>query len=298
MRREEIETFIAVADTGTIAAAAERLFVSQSTASARIRSLEHDMGCALLERHRGVRKTRLTPAGERFMPLARSLVDLIDDAGHVGTTPPRSRLVVAAADSLNSALLVPFYRAFIARHPDVTLELRTMFSPEINQAVEEHRATLGLAFAIDRYPSLASHALFSDMWRVVCDQRSRFAHTGDPADLPGASEVLTHYSAEFQTWHRHYFARFTHPKIVVGNAAQLGEFLDDVDSWCLAPLSTARRFLEENRNLITCPPPEEPPARVAHLIVRKAERPEVCTLIDRFEAELRAYLAEIGMTTL
>lgn len=141
MRQEDLETFVAVAESGTIAAAAEHLFITQSTASERIRSLEADIGHKLVERRRGVRKVALTPAGERLVPIASAILSLYDEAARVDMRPRRQRLIVAAADSLNGHLLIPFYRAFIADHPDILLELRTSMSPVINREVEERVPT-------------------------------------------------------------------------------------------------------------------------------------------------------------
>lgn len=131
-----------------------------------------------------------------------------------------------AADSLNGNLLVPFYREFIDAHPDVLLELHTSMSPDINREVEERAADVGLAFSLEHYPTIAARELFRDRWVVLCRRDHPFVSSADPNDLAGEAEVLMRYPAEYQTWHRHYFARFAHPKIIVSNASQLGAFLD------------------------------------------------------------------------
>lgn len=294
MRREEIETFLAVAELGTIASAATQLFISQSTASARIAALERELGRPLIERRRSGRTAHLTDAGRQLVPIAHSLIDLIEGAERIGQDPTRHHLVVAAADSLNGSMLVPFYRMFVAAHPDILLELKTMLSTEVNQAIETHQATIGIAFTIERHPGLASRELFRDQWRVVCDRSAPYAQSGNPADLDMADEVTTHYSTEFQTWHRQYFGHTRPPRVIVGNAAQLGAFLDDPRSWSLVPQSIAQRFAEENDRLVLCAPPEEPPARVAHLITRRSDGPDT-PVIACFEHDVRAYLARIGM---
>lgn len=295
MRREEIETFLAIAEHGTIAGAAARLYISQSTASSRIASLERDIGQPLIDRRRGGRTVRLTEAGRQLVPVAHGLIDLIEGAERIGQGPARRRLVVAAADSLNGSMLIPFYRQFVAAHHDILLELKTMNSADVNQAIETHQATVGISFVIERHPGLASRELFRDRWRVVCDCDAPFARSGSPADLDVANEVTTHYSAEFQTWHRQYFAHAKLPRVIVGNAAQLGAFLDEQSAWSLVPQSIAQRFVEGSRRLVLCDPPEEPPARIAHLVTRRSAGSDSLPL-ECFERELRAYLGRIGMT--
>ena len=272
MRQEDLETFVAVAESGTIAAAAEHLFITQSTASERIRSLEADIGHKLVERRRGVRKVT-----------------------RVDMRPRRQRLIVAAADSLNGHLLIPFYRAFIADHPDILLELRTSMSPVINREVEERVADVGLAFSLERYPDLAARELFRDRWVILCHRGSAFARSGRAADLAGEHEINTHYSPDYQTWHRHYFARFAHPKITVGTASQLGAFMDAPESWCIAPQSIARPLTERHPELVMRHPTEEPPARVARMLVHTSMGDDKRRLVSMFEAELRAYIATLDL---
>ena len=192
-------------------------------------------------------------------------------------------------------MLIPFYRLFVAKHPDILLELKTMLSGDVNQAVEMHQATVGIAFTIERHPGLASRELFRDGWCIACSRNAPFAHTGNVADLAAGDEVTTHYSTEFQTWHRQYFSHTCPPRVVVGNAAQQGAFLDDERAWSLVPRSIGQRFVEENERLVLCAPPEEPPARIAHLITRHGAGSEA-PAIECFERDLRAYLARIGMT--
>ena len=295
MRQEDLETFVAVAEYGTISTAAEHLFITQSAASDRIRSLEADIGTQLIVRQRGVRSASLTPAGERLVPIANGILSLLDEAARVDNGPRQQRLVVAANDSLNAILLIPFYRAFIENHPDITLDLQTRNSRAINRAVEDRTADVGLAFSLMRYPNLTSHALFRDPWVVLCDRASAFAKTGDITGLIGEREVYSPFSSEYHTWHRHYFASFSHPKISVGNAAQLEAFMDDAADWCIAPQSVARPSAERNPRLVARPLPEQPPARICHFITHRALPEDKLALADLFETELRDFVATLGL---
>lgn len=50
MDKDLIETFLAIVDLKTVSGAADILYVSQSTVSHRLNSLEEYLGCALFER--------------------------------------------------------------------------------------------------------------------------------------------------------------------------------------------------------------------------------------------------------
>lgn len=81
MRRLDLDllhTFVAVADAGSLSAAAPRVFRSQSAVSEQIRKLEEACGLALLSRAK--KGVSLTPAGERLIVHARKLLALSDFA--------------------------------------------------------------------------------------------------------------------------------------------------------------------------------------------------------------------------
>lgn len=69
---ELARTFLAVVETGSFVGAADRVHVTQSTVSMRIRSLEEQLGKPLFER--GKTGASLTPAGVQFQRHALALV--------------------------------------------------------------------------------------------------------------------------------------------------------------------------------------------------------------------------------
>ena len=72
MDTELARTFLAVIAAGNFITAAERLHVTQSTVSARIRALEDQLGCILFVRNKA--GTVLTSAGRQFQRHAGTLV--------------------------------------------------------------------------------------------------------------------------------------------------------------------------------------------------------------------------------
>lgn len=68
-----IEVFLAIARTRSISKAAKTLFVSQSTVSYRLKLLEEELDCKLIERGRGQNQSLLTKEGETFFPIAERL---------------------------------------------------------------------------------------------------------------------------------------------------------------------------------------------------------------------------------
>ncbi|MFJ1302331.1 LysR family transcriptional regulator [Pseudomonadota bacterium AL_CKDN230030165-1A_HGKHYDSX7] len=75
---DQLRTFVAVADAGSLTAAAPRVFLSQSSVSEQIRKLEERAGQVLLRR--GKAGAALTPAGMRLLDYARRILALAEQA--------------------------------------------------------------------------------------------------------------------------------------------------------------------------------------------------------------------------
>lgn len=76
MNEEQLETFLAVAETRSFSDAASRLFISQPTVTHRINMLEADLGVMLFDRNR--RTVRLTAEGQLLLPLAQKTMETMN----------------------------------------------------------------------------------------------------------------------------------------------------------------------------------------------------------------------------
>lgn len=116
-----IRYFMAVAETGSFTRGAERASVSQPTLSAGIKRLEEALGAALFDRGRGA---QLTPAGARFLPRARLLLQEWTAARRElrQARPARQRLRLGYIPGLPAARLGKLLGSFAATHPDIALE--------------------------------------------------------------------------------------------------------------------------------------------------------------------------------
>ncbi|MFN4090312.1 MAG: LysR family transcriptional regulator [Alphaproteobacteria bacterium] len=141
----QIAAFLAVAETASFRAAAERLHLSQPAVSARVRQLEERLGADLF--HRTTRSVALTPAGERLLgAAARALGELehLADELREEAALARGRVAVAAIPSLAGTILPPVMAAFRAAHPGIAVELIETLTRRTFEAVEQGAAPLGL----------------------------------------------------------------------------------------------------------------------------------------------------------
>ncbi len=104
---EQIRTFLAVTANGSFIEAASRLYITQSTVSARIQNLENNLQTKLFIRNRS--GATLTSSGKRFLRHAKSLMLTMEQARHDVGLPNRynSSLIIGARIALWDADLLP-----------------------------------------------------------------------------------------------------------------------------------------------------------------------------------------------
>ena len=118
-----IRYFMAVAETGSFTRGAERANVTQPTLSAGIKRLEESLGAILFDRGRAA---QLTPAGARFLPRARLLLQEWTAARRElrqESRPSRLRLRLGYIPGLPPKRLTALLGSFSAAHPDIALEV-------------------------------------------------------------------------------------------------------------------------------------------------------------------------------
>lgn len=123
---DELQTFIAVMDAGSITAAAGQLGQTVSGASRTLGRLEEKLQTTLLRRT--TRRLELTEEGRAFLERARQIVKSVEDAEeHMAARRerPAGRLRVDAATPFMLHVVVPMVAGYRARYPDVELELNS-----------------------------------------------------------------------------------------------------------------------------------------------------------------------------
>ena len=120
----DLRTFVRVIERGGFSAASSDLGLTPSAVSKLITRLEDRLGVRLL--HRTTRRLALTPEGETYHLRARDILAAIDDAeaevSGAGQRP-RGRLRVSCVSAFALHQLVPKLPDFVARFPEIDLEL-------------------------------------------------------------------------------------------------------------------------------------------------------------------------------
>lgn len=144
MRLEQIQAFLAIAETGSFQQAARQCNVTQSTISRQIQNLEHDLGMPLLHRSN---QAKLTIAGDRFLPRARRICqewatatqeisDLVS-----GKQP---ELCIAAIHSVCAYQLPPVLQNFCRTYPQVQLRVTSLGSDRALKVLKDGLVDLAI----------------------------------------------------------------------------------------------------------------------------------------------------------
>ncbi|MBN3813177.1 LysR substrate-binding domain-containing protein [Paraburkholderia sp. Ac-20347] len=122
-RSGELEVFVRVIESGGFSAAARAFGMTPSAVSKLIARLEQRLGTRLV--NRSTRQLQLTPEGCAFYERGVRILSDLEEAERCASenTLPRGRLRVNANVPFGHHFLLPLAPAFLALHPDVTLDI-------------------------------------------------------------------------------------------------------------------------------------------------------------------------------
>lgn len=171
-----LRVVVAAADGGSISAAGDQLNLAVAAASARITALERALGFRIFERSpRGV---HLTPNGHRLVERARRLIAdadrLHDDMHEYGRGLEGHVRVLANSSSLLQAL-PRILSDFATRNPRIQIDIEEGSSPDIQSALLDGLADVGIVDAPIKVRGIQLEDFFSDSIVIVVGLDHRLA---------------------------------------------------------------------------------------------------------------------------
>jgi DNA-binding transcriptional LysR family regulator len=195
---EFARTFLAVAATGNFVAAASRLHVTQSTVSARIQTLENELGARLFQRGRN--GAELTASGKRFLSHAKNLVRTLEQARHDVGLPQDyyDVLTVSARIALWEGLFLPGWVNWMRKAaPDVSLRLEIGFEEDIMQGLIEGTVDIGAMYTPVTRPGLVIEKLFDETLLLVSSPREGAWNGEDYIHIDWGPEFHAQFSEHY-----------------------------------------------------------------------------------------------------
>lgn len=221
MNTTNLVTFVTVMQTGSISAAADKLFITQPAVSKRIKNLEDEFNVALFDTvGRGIVPTesahQLLPHAKRWIDDYESCKASLQHSQETAT----GRLVIGTSHHIGLHHLPAVLKRFAQEYPKVQLEVRFVDSEEAHRAVLEGDVALAFLTLPPTFDKrLSYHTLWSDPLYFVTGVLSPLAKKTNvslntlanyPAILPAANTFTSQITlAEFAKHNLRPYATMT-----------------------------------------------------------------------------------------
>lgn len=191
-------TFLAVVDGGSFVEAARRVYVTQSTVSTRIRTLEERLGKALFERSKA--GAVLTPAGAQFHKHAVALLRVWEQARLEVSLPPgyQGALTVGGQYSLWDGFLTDWLARMRSRAPEVAIRTLSGVSSALMQRLVEGTLDIGVMYTPQSRPGFELEMLFEEELVLVSSEPRPGGASGGKL---GRNYIYIDWGPEFQVDH-------------------------------------------------------------------------------------------------
>ncbi len=280
MELRQLRYFAAVAETGNISRAAQKMFLTQPALSRQIRALEDEIGQCLLERQ--AHSIRLTPAGEALLREARELIQRADEMlARVRAAGQSVQLRVGYAPSLASGLLSGAVANFSQKHPVARVELFDLSTKEMLAGLENDTLDVALTVGQERDGhGLKWTPLLRVSWQLAVNHQHRLARQARVSPEEVARERLVvfcqrdypEYWNTVTEWLREQRQR----PAIAGEYDGVDSLLAAVESGLGVAIVTTRtaRLIPKNVRLKTLSAPPKPLCIAAgHRASRIVEKP-------------------------
>lgn len=266
MKPLEIEAFLAIVRLGNVTKAARFLFISQSTLSQRLQSLESELEVTLIQRNKGMGNTSLTPAGEKFLKVALKWEELMIEARDLKYDQTRSSLTIGAVDSIHSYVLSPLYQAMRKHYQNMKLVIRTHQSNEIYSLLEHKEIDIGFPLQERVLKHFKAEKFFEE--EMVLIQKNSEKPSSDPIDnleLQPEYELYINWGTEFRIWHEKWWGIEGTYGIQIDTGTLISMFMTHSENWAIVPLSMAKA-LQKTEPIRICSILSPPPPRNCFLV--------------------------------
>ena len=145
MTLRQIRHFIAVAETGSISAAAQAVFISQSTLTLAIQQLEQEIGVCLFNRH--AKGMTLTHQGHQFLRQAHLILATVDNAKRSlqqSTDQVAGQLIIGVTSLVAGYYLADLLTRFQRAYPNVAIRVMEDERPYIEHLLVSGEIDVGV----------------------------------------------------------------------------------------------------------------------------------------------------------
>lgn len=168
-----MQIFMAVVEHGTMSEAAKKLYITQSSVSQAIASIEKEYGILLFERLS--HSLYLTPEGEELLIHAKALASAKHDMDEFLAAFSRSRkLRIGATVTVGTCVISPILHAVEASLSDTEISVFVSNTQAIEERILNNSLDIALVEGIVKSPDILRRNVISDRLVLICPPEHRF----------------------------------------------------------------------------------------------------------------------------
>ena len=205
----------------------------------------------------------------------------------------RVLLSVGCTDSVNVALLAPFYRELMGPDSIVDLNVRTHQSAELYSILDNHDIDVAFVFYHLYYKNIICEQVFQEKFYLMQSTQPEVAkplvHT---EELDPSREIFLKWDDPYQLWHNQWLTNYSRPCVSTDTITLARRLWQEGQSWMIAPESVvcdmARSrpiYVSELKN----PPPDRCCYKITHRFPLVTSEPA----LEFFEEQLALYLEDL-----
>ena len=263
MIERKLEVFLAVALSKNFAKAAEMLCVTPSSISKELKFLEEELGMLLVDRRKGVKGTKLTAAGESFLPLAMKWQEIQREIANSRKTQQVHFLSVAGCETAVNNLLPDVFNDMLGNNPPVLLAILADPTDMLYEKVEKREVDVAFVVHLEDSKLVKITPAFKDemiVARYEADESAR-RKIGriTPDQLDPDKELYNPWSPEFRLWHQTVWDSDKPLRTQLMTAYLVPRMLDRPGRWAIIPKCVMEDYGNMRANIgfyrLTPPPP-------------------------------------------
>ncbi|USB32650.1 LysR family transcriptional regulator [Paenibacillus sp. YPG26] len=259
MNLDNLEAFVYVVHYGSFNKAADALFLSQPSVTARIQSLERDLDCQLFDRMG--KKIHLTDKGQRFLPDAQQILRIYQSSKqHLHRAAEvTGELRIDCTISVSNYVIPQILPRIKEEFPGVNIRLSTAASDHILRRVLGNESDLGLVRNVI-HPQIHSLKLLEDPIKLFVYEGHPFTELESVSAELLSNEPFIFFECGSLDWIRiqRSFESLTEPPKInyqVDNLETAKKLVMNCAGICFLPELCTSKEVQEGR-LVPVPVPE------------------------------------------
>lgn len=185
MDSEKLEAFLCIAREKSFSKASQILFVNQPTLTARIQSLEKELGVELFERLGKGKGIKLSHYGNLYLPLAQQILELVNVSKELMKKEKHAmhtNLRIGASSRIGSYILPGILSEFHFEFPNIEMTMLSGSAFEIAQMVADGDIDVGFVNQLVHFDQLQNIQLMRDDIMLFFSHK-RMEHFLDPQPI-------------------------------------------------------------------------------------------------------------------